>query len=258
MSICLEHLHEYELTCCPSNHNIPVEMRAASSLALSDTSLLLINSGTDRLLLYDLSLSACKLHDINWPSDTYGVIRDICWSKYINSFLILGDDVVCSYSPISNQLIIVLKSPSLNDRFWSLTVLGYDAYILCRHDTLYRYCLPTWTLCHTWSRTDLIDICTTDKFIQMIRAHPSMGSIALLIRLKRHRQWRIDLFDRRMKKLHSGEPIRMASAYPNVNIRPYAHHGQWILMNEDFIWRIDFNGQLIEHQSRQQKKEIDQ
>ncbi|CAF0794380.1 unnamed protein product [Rotaria sordida] len=258
MSICLTNTNECELTCCSLNHNIPSEINTASCLAISDTCLLLLNSGTDRLLLFDLTLSTSKLNDVIWPSDTYGSIRDICWSKYINSFLILGDDVVCSYSFQSNQLIVELNSPSLNDRFWSLTVLGYDTYILCRQDVLYRYCLPSWTLCRTWSRTDLIDIYNTDKFIQLIRAHPSMGTIALLIRLKHHRKWRIDLFDRRMQKLYSGESIRMASDYPFLMLQSYGEHGQWTLINENYIWIINSNGHFIVRHARKRNKELEQ
>ena len=176
----------------------------------------------------------------------------------MNSFLILGDDVLCSYSLISNQLIIQLNSPSLNDRFWSLAVLACDTYILYRHDTLYRYCLPSWTFTRSWSRTDLIDINHKDKYIEQIRAHSSMGIIALLIRLRRDHQWRIDLFDRTMRKLYSGESLRMASAYPIVILQPYGQHGQWTLMNEDNIWLVNSNGHFIERHCRKRKKEIEQ
>ncbi len=235
-----------------------IQINVATCFAVSDSCLLLINNGSDQLLLFDLSLSALKLHDISWPSDTYGIIRDICWAKYINSFLILGEDVLCSYSPISNQLIIQLNSSSLNDRFWSLTVLGCDTFILYRCDTLYRYCLPSWTLTRSWSRTDLIDINNTDKFIGQIRAHSSVGIIALLIRLKRHRQWRIDLFDRTMQKLYSGESIRMVSAYPIVMLQPFGQHGRWTLMNEDYIWMVNSNGHFMERHPRRRKQELDQ
>ncbi|CAF2387183.1 unnamed protein product [Rotaria sp. Silwood2] len=258
MSICLTNTNEYELTCCSKNHNVPFEINAASCLAISDTCLLLLNSGTDRLLLFDLTISTSKQYDIIWPSNTYGIVRDICWSKYINSFLILGDDVVCSYSSASNQLIIQFNSPSLHDRFWSLAVLGYDTYILCRHDALYRYCLPSWTLSRSWSRTDLIDIYNTDKFIQLIRAHPLMGTIALLIRLKHHHKWRIDLFDRRMQKLYSGDSVRMASEYPFLMLQPREQHGQWTLMNENYIWIINSNACFIERYPRKRKQELDQ
>jgi hypothetical protein len=202
-------------------------------------------------------LSPLTSREIIWPSETYGTIRDICWAKYINSFLILGEDVLCSYSPISNQLKIQLKSPSLNDRFWSLTVLGCDTYILYRYDTLYRYCLPSWTLTRTWSRTDLININNTDKYIEQIRAHTSVGIIALLIRLKHNRQWRIDLFDRTMQKLYSGESIRMASPYPVVMLQPFGQHGRWTLMNEDYVWIVNSNGHFIERCSRRRKKEFE-
>jgi hypothetical protein len=217
-----------------------------------------MNNGTDRLLLFDLSLSPLKFYDISWPSDTYGIIRDICWAKHIDSFLILGDDVLCSYSPTSNKLKIQLNSPSLNDRFWSLTVLGCDTYILYRYDTLYRYCLPSWTLTRSWSRTDLIAINNTDKFIEQIRAHSSVGIIALLIRLKRHRQWRIDLFDRTMQKLYSGETLCMASDYPILMLQPFGQHGRWTLMNEDYIWMVNTNGHFIERHPRRRKQELGQ
>ncbi len=207
--------------------------------------------------MYDLSLSPVKLEDISWPSDTYGVIRDICWAKYINSFLILGEDVLCTYSLQSKQLQIQLNSPSITDRFWSITVLGCDAYILYRYDTLYRYCLPSWTLTRSWSRTDLIHINNTDKFIQQIRAHSSVGIIALLIRLKHHRQWRIDLFDRTMQKLYSGESLRMASAYPTVMLQPFGQHGRWTLMNEDYVWIVNSNGHFIERHPRRRKNELE-
>jgi hypothetical protein len=145
----------------------------------------------------------------------------------------------------------------LNDRFWSLAVLGCDTFILYRCDTLYRYCLPSWTLTRSWSRTDLIDINNKDKFIQQIRAHPSAGIIALLIRLK-HRQWRIDLFDRTMRKLYSGESIRMASAYPSIMLQPFGQHAQWTLMNEDYIWILNSNAYFIERYSRRRKQELKQ
>ncbi|CAF0924934.1 unnamed protein product [Rotaria sp. Silwood1] len=258
MRLCLTDTNEYELTCCSLNHNIPSEIDTASCLAISDTCLLLLNSGTDQLHLFDLTLSTSKQHDIIWPSDTYGTIRDICWSKSINSFLILGDEVVCSYSVESNQLIIQFNSTSIYDRFWSFTVLGHETYILCRHDALYRYCLPSWTLSRSWSRTDLIDVYSTDKFIQLIRAHPSMGIIALLIRLKHHRKWRIDLFDRRMQKLYSGESIRMASEYPLLMLQPYGQNGQWVLMDENYILIINSNARFIQRHPRKWKKELEQ
>lgn len=226
-------------------------MKTATCIAMSDTCLLLINNGSEQLLLFDLSLSESKPTGITWSIDTYGTIRDICWSNHINSFLILGDDVLCSYSPISNLLAVELKSPSIDHRFWSLTVLGCDTYILYRYDTLYRYCLPSWTLTRSWSRTDLINIYSTDKFIQLIRAHPSMGTIALLIRLKHDREWRIDLFDRRMQKLFTGQLLRMGSTYPNVSFQPFGENGQWTLMNEDYIWKIGSNGYIIERRSRE-------
>lgn len=218
----------------------------------------MINKGTDRLLLFDLSLSPLKLRDVNWSSESYGVIRDICWAKSINSFLILGEDALCSYSTTTNQLKLQLNSSSLNDRFWSLTVLGCDAYILYRCDTLYRYCLPSWTLTRPWSRTDLIDFKDTDKFVQQIRAHSSAGIIALLIRLKRHRQWRIDLFDRTMQKLYSGESIRMASEYPIVMLQPFGQHGRWTLMNENYIWMVNTNGYFMERHVRGRKEALEQ
>jgi len=256
MSVCLPRTNEYQLTCCPLIHDIPSEISTATCFAVSDSCLLLFNNGTDRLLLFDLTLSPLKFRDITWPNDTYGVIRDICWAKYINSFLILGEDVLCSYSPTSNQLIIQLQTPSLNDRFWSLTVLGCDAFILYRCDTLYRYCLPSWTLTRSWSRTELINVNNTDKYIEQIRAHTSVGIIALLIRLKHH-QWRIDLFDRTMHKLYSGESIRMASDYPIVMLQPFGQHGRWTLMNEDYIWIVNSNGHFIERNHRSRKKGLD-
>lgn len=235
-----------------------MQIHHATCFSVSDNCLLLINSGTDRLLLFDLSLSPLKLRDINWPSDTYGVIRDICWAKYINAFLILGEDTLCSYSLTTNQLKIQLNSPSLNDRFWSLTVLGCDAYILYRHDTLYRYCLPSWTLTRSWTRTDLIDSKNTDKFIEQIRTHTSVGIIALLVRLKRHRQWRIDLFDRTMHKIYSGESLRMISEYPLIMLQPFGQHGRWTLMNEDYVWLVNANGHFMERSPRRRKQEIEQ
>lgn len=214
-----------------------------------------MNNGPDRLLLYDLSISPVKLEDIPWPNDTYGNIRDIAWAKYINGFLILGEDVLCSYSSTSKQLTIQLNSPSISDRFWSLTVLGCDTFILYRYDTLSRYCLPSWTLTRSWSRTDLIHIHHTDQFIEQIRAHPSSGLIALLIRLKHHRQWRIDLFDRTMHKLFSGESIRMASAYPVLMLQPFGNHGRWTLMNEDHIWIVNINGHFLDRYPRKRSKQ---
>lgn len=209
-----------------------------------------MNNGPDRLLLYDLSKSPVILENIPWPNDTYGNIRDICWAKYINAFLVLGEDVLCSYSLTSKQLQIKLNSPSVNDRFWSLTVLGCDTFILYRYDALYRYCLPSWTLTRSWPRTDLIEIDHTDKFIEQIRAHLSAGLIALLIRLKHHRQWRIDLFDRTMHKLFSGESIRMASPYPTLMLQPFGNHGRWTLMNENHIWIINTNGHFLDRYPR--------
>jgi hypothetical protein len=85
-----------------------------------------------------------------------------------------------------------------------------------------------------------------------------MGIIALLIRLKRNHQWRIDLFDRTMRKLYSGESIRMASVYPIVILQPYGQHGQWTLMNEDYIWLVNSNGHFIERNTRKRKKEKEQ
>lgn len=92
----------------------------------------------------------------------------------------------------------------------------------------------------------------------MIRAHPSMGIIALLIRLRQHRRWRVDLFDRRMQKLHSGESIRMITDYPNVMLYPFEKHGQWILMNEDYIWKINSNGYCIEYYRRTRKNKVEE
>lgn len=211
-----------------------------------------MNNGSNRLLLYDLSISPVKLEDLTWPSDTYGNIRDIAWAKYINAFLVLGEDVLCSYSLTSKQLQIRLNSPSINDQFWSLTVLGCDTFILYRYDALYRYCLPSWTLTRSWSRTDLIQINQTDKYIEQIRAHPSAGLIAILIRMKHHRQWRIDLFDRTMTKLFTGESIRMVSAYPSLMLQPFGNHGRWSLMNEDHIWIINTNGYFLDRSPRKQ------
>lgn len=211
-----------------------------------------MNNGSDRLVLYDLSNSPIKLEDLSWPSDTYGNIRDISWAKYINAFLVLGEDVLCSYSLTSKQLQIRLNSPSMNDRFWSLSVLGCDAFILYRYDALYRYCLPSWTLTRSWSRTDLIQINHTDKYIEQIRAHPSVGLIALLIRLKHHRQWRIDLFDRTMNKLFTGESIRMVSAYPSLILQPFGNYGRWSLMNEDHVWIVNRNGYFLDRYPRKQ------
>ncbi|CAF3968970.1 unnamed protein product [Adineta steineri] len=256
MSVCLSHINEYSLTCCSSIHDIPSEINTATHSAVSDTCLLLVNNGADRLFLFDLSLLSFKRNDISWPSDTYGLIRDICWAKYINSFLILGEDVLCSYSPISNQLIILLNSPSFNDRFWSLAVLGCDTYILYRCDTLYRYCLPSWALTRSWSRTDLINTENKDQFIEQIRANSFSGIIALLIRLKYNRQWRIDLFDRTMRKLYSGESIRMASTYPTIILQPYGQHGQWTLMNENYIWILNAKARFIERYFRELKEKM--
>ncbi|CAF1441583.1 unnamed protein product [Adineta ricciae] len=251
MSVCLSPTIKYQLTCCPTIHDVPSEIDGATFFAVSDTCLLLINNSVDRLLLFDLSLSSLKTHDIDWPSDTHGAIRDICWAKHINSFLILGENALCSYSPISKQLVIQLQTPSFHDQFWSLAVLGCDIFVLHRCDTLYRYCLPSWTLTRTWSRADLISSDDQDQYIEQIRAHSSAGTIALLIRLKRNRQWRIDLFDRTMRKLFSGEMIRMASAYPKLQLQPSCgQYAQWTLTNEKYIWSLNSKAHFLERYTR--------
>ncbi len=152
---------------------------------------------------------------------------------------------------------IQLNSPSIDHRFWSVTALGCDAYILYRCDSLYRYCLPSWTLTRSWSRTDLIHVNHTDKFIEQIRAHSSAGIIAALIRLKHHHQWRIDIFDRTMQRLYTGEPVCMASAYPTVMLQPFGQHGRWTLMNENHIWIVNTNGHFIERHPRRRKTEFE-
>jgi hypothetical protein len=177
------------------------------------------------------------------------------WAKHIDAFLILSNDVICVYSPSSNQLMVQLKCSSCHDRLWSVAVLGCDTYVLYRSDNLYRYCLPTWTLTRSWSRSVLISSDRSDQYIEQIRAHNSIGFVALLIRMKHHRQWRIDLFDRTMTKLFSGECLRMASAYPSVSLYAYGQQGQWTLFNEDYLWLVDSHARFLQQHRRIGKKD---
>lgn len=204
--------------------------------------------------LYDLSLDSLKCQKISWPSDNYGHIRDVSWSKHTQLFLILGQDAICSYCPRTNQFQMHLNLSSINDRLWSMAVLGCETFVLHRDDKLQRYSLPSWTLTHQWSRQQLISNESIDKYIEQIRAHESIGLIALVIRLRKQNRWRIDIFDRQMQRLYTGESVRMASDYPILRMQSFGQHGRWILTNEDTIWIVNFNGHFLERCSRRHIK----
>jgi len=221
-----------------------------SCFSVSHHCQLLIAHGNDQIDLYDLSISSVKSREIPWNSNAYGLIRDISWSKHINAFLVLGQDVLCSYSPLANQFQIHLNLSSMHDRFWSMTVLGCETFVLHRNDQLHRYCLSSWTLTQQWSRQQLILDDSIDKYLEQIRAHEAIGLLAVLIRLRNEQRWRIDIFDRQMQRLYTGESLRMASVYPRLMLQPFGQHGRWTLTNENKIWIVNFNGHFLERSSR--------
>ena len=226
-----------------------------SCVAMSNDCLLLMKQGADGLVFVDFSSEHPERRNIVWSSHASGRIRDLCWARMIDCFLILTDEGLYTYSPRSNHFEQLSHSSVIIDDPWSLTVLGSDVYILSRSDTLHRYSLPLWTRTRSWSRPDLIDIKCSDQYVEQIRCHPSSNTIALLVRLKHHRQWRVDFYDRTMKKLHSTECLRMASAYPIVRLHPSGQSGRWALVNENFLWSIDDRGKFLCRQFRDRSDE---
>jgi hypothetical protein len=216
-----------------------------TAMAVSDTCHLLVQQSEQQLVIYDLSCTSCTQYEVTWPHTEYGLIRDVCWAPLLNGFLILTEDVICLYSLSSNELKVQLTVASLNDFFWSITVIGREAYVIDRQSTLKVYTLPLWTNHRHWSRSQLINRTEHDQFIERIRSHPSVGLIVLLIRMKRCRQWRIDCFNTSMQKLFSGESVRMISAYPKLNLLPSGFRQQWILINEHYVWLIDARGHFL-------------
>jgi hypothetical protein len=61
-----------------------------------------------------------------------------------------------------------------------------------------------------------------------------------------------------MRKLYSGESLRMASDYPMVMLQPFGQCGRWTLMNENYIWMVNTNGHFIERHPRRRNQELDQ
>jgi hypothetical protein len=194
------------------------------------------------LLLFD---TKTQLRSIDTEANS---VCDICWSDTMNLFLIAGKKLQ-TYDVTSNNLAnILLHDPQTNYNIWSITCYFRDILLLDDNGIIERYIWPSFTRKKRWSSSKYLEE-DNDSKASRIRLN-NTGILAMSIKQKDF-QWRIDLFDTQLQRIHRGVPLTSnGTADSNFFLFISLTNHEWLVMDywskPKRLLLLDKNGTLKE------------
>ncbi|CAF0880049.1 unnamed protein product [Didymodactylos carnosus] len=231
--------NQFDLTCLKPIKTIP--LRTTSTCLVSSGLYLLIKQTEQVCVIFDQNDN--KIHEFN----TTDIIYDLCWSSYMNMFLVLCKSLLLTCDPNRTFQLNIVREMNASTKCrendpWSISVHNSDAYVVYSSGIIHRFKISNWEIIDQWSSNEILK--KTDYAVCSIRNN---GTYCGLLILQKDLHWRIDLFDFDMVQQRYGLPIDQApdecSLWVNLTV---LHNDEWLFCNKysNKVYLIDSEGKI--------------
>jgi hypothetical protein len=170
-------------------------------------------------------------------------VHDICWSKYLNQFLILSDKLLYSLDITAGQTQQLKQIKEFNTTMWTCTCYE-DTFLVSRQSMIEEYDLSNWNTKRSFKAPV---ICKETQTIKTIRFNSNGTHLGVILREGDHPNYRNSFELRNANDMNILKVVELNNGYCLYRLLSLPH--QQFLVNSTFdskLLLINSNGQLEE------------